>query len=133
MVFSNILLVALTLFSTSIANPSLTGRQDGSTYSGLQQFVDDLPPCINKCWGHVWNYAAAACPGTDNIKCVCLIPAPDLTDPILGQEFGGTYTCATACSSADQAQYNQAEAKLNQTCQPYYNQYGMYTRNTPNP
>jgi hypothetical protein len=119
MISSNILLAALTFLSISMVTAT------SGPYQSLQGYINDIPYCINNCWSHTWSYAAADCPG-NNITCVCLIPVPDTTDPILAKEFQGINNCTSACTAADKQQFAAAELKFHDSCQPYYAKYGMY-------
>jgi len=113
----NTLLVALTLFSTSISQTS------GGPYQSFQDYINDIPYCVNNCLADTWSYAEAACP-INNMTCLCLIPEPDLSDPILAKRFGQIENCTVACPAADQQKFLDADAKFNESCQPYYAKYG---------
>lgn len=110
---------------TASTLPALTG-----TYTSFEAYTDDLTDCINACWSDIWDFASAVCADSD-IKCVCLIPEPNLDDPELAGEFGQITDCSTQCGGQDLELLQIASDKFANTCKPYLDQYG--TTSSPPP
>lgn len=128
--------VALSFFGTALATPHTTpvvsaepstGTYAASptpvVYSSFGDYTDDLTDCINTCWSDIWDFATTVCDDSD-LKCLCLIPEPNLDDPELATEFGQITDCSTSCGDADLQILLNASTKLTDTCKPYLDKYG---------
>lgn len=126
--------VVLSFFGTALATPhtTLTTTAAASTgtyaaspdvYSSFDDYTDDLTDCINTCWSDIWDFATTVC-DDDDMKCVCLIPEPNLDDPELATEFGAITDCSTKCGDSDLQILLDASTKFTNTCKPYLDKYG---------
>lgn len=104
--------------SSGTATPSYVG-----VYDTFEDFTDDLTDCINECWADIWDFAEAVC-DDDDLKCVCLIPEPNLDDPALAKEFGQITDCSVQCGEQDISILETANLKFIDTCKPYLDKYG---------
>lgn len=94
-----------------------------AVYDTFDDFTADMPACINACWADIWYYTNTVC---STVKCACLIPEPDLTDPQLAAEFDQINTCSTQCPNLDPVALQAAADMWTDTCAPYLAQYGMF-------
>lgn len=124
--------VALSLFGTAIATPHPTDSAPASEssvaalpgkYTSFEAYTEDLTDCINVCWADIWGFISAVC-DDDDMKCGCLIPEPNLDDPMLATEFGKITDCSTECGGQDILLLQAASEKYANTCKPYLDQYG---------